>query len=209
VALVLTPFLLLSVIGLVLSLIAHTAALLGLPQPLGAAAGGLHMGIFVVWLPAVLVSNRLVADYKQKDYWKAALRGCPQWMRRMMFAFCGYVVVNFLTLIAVAPPRGVGGGANAPTVVFRGFSGHWMAFYSAAAAVLYSAIVGARSDPARRCPNGHPVSLSASFCESCGAAIAEQQFAKPGETGTATDDTDGRRDADFSMFDAAKRDPRN
>ena len=50
-AALLIPFLTLAVIGLILSLIAHTAALFGLPQPLGSAAWGLHIGIFVVWLP--------------------------------------------------------------------------------------------------------------------------------------------------------------
>jgi hypothetical protein len=179
VAVVLMPFLVLSVIGLMLSLIAHTAALLSLPQPFGPAAWGLHIGIFVVWLPAVLASHRLGADFKQKDFWKAALRGCPKWMRWLTYGFFGYAVVNFLLFMAVAPPRGGGGGANAPPEVFRGFSGHWMAFYSAAAAILYSAIAVSRLDPARRCPNGHPVSPSTSFCQACGAAIAEQEITEP------------------------------
>ena len=174
-ALVLTPFLILSVIGLELSLVSHTFALLGLPQPLGATAWGLHVGIFVVWVPAVIVSSRLVGDFKRKDFWKAALRGCPDWMRWLTFAFFGYAFINFLLFIAVAPPRGAGGGGpNAPPQVFRGFSGHWMAFYSAAAAILYSAIVVSRSDPARRCPNGHPVSSSAAYCEECEEAVGEQ-----------------------------------
>jgi len=78
--------------------------------------------------------------------------------------------------MAVAPrgASGAGGGANTPPEVFRGFSGHWMAFYSAAAAILYSAIVVSRADPARRRANGHPVPPSASYCEECGAAVAEQ-----------------------------------
>ncbi|MDY3555563.1 zinc ribbon domain-containing protein [Gemmata sp. JC717] len=190
-AVLLTPFLVLSVIGLVLSVIAHTAALIGLPQPLGPAAWGLHIGIFVVWLPAVIVSNRLVGDFKRKDFWKAALRGCPDWMRCLTYGFFGYAVVNFLLFMAAAPPKGAGGGANAPPEVFRGFSGHWMAFYSAAAAILYSALAVSRSDPARRCPNGHPVPPSASFCEACGASIAEQDAAGPwsadAEPGAAPD----------------------
>jgi hypothetical protein len=155
----------------VLSLIVHTAALLRLPQPLGSSAWGLHIGIFVVWIPAVLVSNRIVRDFKQKDFWKAALRGCPDWMRWVTHAFLAYAVVNFVVFMLFTPPRG--GFANDERAAFRGFSGHWMAFYSAAAAILYSAIVVAHSDPARRCPNGHPVSPSASYCESCGQAVSE------------------------------------
>ena len=61
------PFLVLAVIGLILSLVSHTAAVLGQPQPLGPAAWGLHIGIFVVWLPAVIVSNRLTGDFKVSD----------------------------------------------------------------------------------------------------------------------------------------------
>jgi hypothetical protein len=166
VAVVLTPFLVLSVTGLVLSLVAHAAALLGLPPPLGPAAWWLNVGIFVVWPPALIVSNRLVADFKRKDFGKAALRGCPCWMRWLTYGFWVYGGVSFLLFRAVTPPES-----------FGGFSGHGIAFYSAAAASLYSAIAISRSDPARRCPNGHPVSASASYCEACGADIAEQRVA--------------------------------
>ncbi|HYT95286.1 MAG TPA: hypothetical protein VEL76_41595 [Gemmataceae bacterium] len=153
-AVVLTPFLVLSVTGLVLSLVAHAAALLGLPPPLGPAAWWLNVGIFVVWLPALIV-------------WEGgSLRGCPCWMRWLTYGFFGYGGVSFLLFRAVTPPES-----------FGGFSGHWIAFYSAAAAILYSAIAISRSDPARRCPNGHPVSTSASYCEACGADIAEQRVA--------------------------------
>ena len=41
----------------------------------------------------------------------------------------------------------------------------------AAAAMMYSALRVAERDPARRCPNGHPVPPSAAFCEDCGARI--------------------------------------
>jgi hypothetical protein len=170
---VLMPFLVLAVIGLILSLISHTAAVLGQPQPLGPAAWGLHIGIFVVWLPAVIVSNRLTGDFKRKDFWKRVLCGCPDWMKWLTGAFFGYAVFNFLFFIASAPPGKAVVGANAPPEVFRGFSGHWMAFYSAAAAILYSAIAVSQSDPTRRCPNRRPVSPSASYCEECGAAVTE------------------------------------
>lgn len=178
--LVLTPFIILSVIGLVLSLISHTAAVFGLPQPLGRAAMGLHLGIFVVWIPAVIVFNRMARDFKHKDVWKAALRGCPNWMRWLFYGFFGYAFVNFLLFMAVAPPAGKGGGGlDAPPEVIRGFSGHWMGFYSAAAAILYSAIAVSRSDRDRRCPVGHPVSPTAGFCEVCGASIPEQNIDGP------------------------------
>jgi hypothetical protein len=170
---VLTPFLVLSVTGLVLSLVAHAAALLGLPPPLGPAAWWLNVGIFVVWLPALIVSTPAGRG-------TVALPGCPGWMRRLTYGFFGYGVVSTLLFRAFTPPES-----------FQGWTGHGLAFYSVAAAILYSAIVLSRSDPARRCPNGHPVSASASVCEACGADIAEPSVAgscrSDAEPGAAAD----------------------
>ena len=86
----------LAVAGLVLSLVAHVAALLGYPQPMGSAAWALHAGIIVVWLPAVLASRRLGVDPKSKDFWKVARRGCPPWVGWVTGGFFAYAVVNFL-----------------------------------------------------------------------------------------------------------------
>lgn len=169
----LLPFLVLAVVGLVLSLAVHVVALFGQQQPLGEAVWALHIGIFVVCLPAMLVSYRLVKEFKYKDMWRAALRGCPPWMRRLTAAFGVYAAVNFVIFAALAPPGEAGRVVNAPPIVLRGFSGHWMVFYSAAAAMFYSAVVVAKRDPARRCPNGHPVSPSAVFCEVCGSRVAD------------------------------------
>jgi len=55
--------------GLIASLIVHMAALLGMPSPLGEKSWVLHIGIFVVWLPAVLVLQSLSGEFKQKDLW--------------------------------------------------------------------------------------------------------------------------------------------
>jgi hypothetical protein len=172
-AILLTPFIVLAAVGLLLSLIVHGCALLGLPQPLDDKVWGLHIGIFIVWLPAVLASMWLAQDFTQKKYWKAALRGCPNWMRWMTYGFFIYAVINFITFMSVAPHGRQAPNAPTPPVVLRGFSGHWMAFYSAAMAMMYSAVVVSRRDPVRRCPNGHPVSPSADFCENCGARIMD------------------------------------
>lgn len=175
-----TPFLVLAAIGLALSVVAHGAALLELPQPLGSATWLLHIGIFVVGVPVVLAANRLNADFKQKDLWKATLRGCPYWMRVMAFGFFWYALANFLLFVAATLPRGARAEGDAKSLSEQGFSGHWMAFYSIGVAVLYSAIVVSRTDPARRCPGGHPVSPSAAYCEACGVRVPDPEAAPPG-----------------------------
>jgi hypothetical protein len=172
---ILKPFMYLAGFGLVLSLIVHICALIGIPSPLGEIAWGLHIGVFIVWLPAVIVAMSLVKDFKQKDFWKAAFRACPKWMKNLTYFFFGYAILNFVLFIMLEVGSGnsKGSGSGTPANILRGFSGHWMAFYSAAMAVLYSAIHVKEHDEARRCPNGHPVSPSSTFCEECGSKIIE------------------------------------
>jgi hypothetical protein len=75
----LTPFIALSALGLILSIIVHIIALSGNAVPYGNFVWGLHGGIFVVWFPAILASFRLTKDFKRKDFWKAVLRFSQSW----------------------------------------------------------------------------------------------------------------------------------
>ena len=169
------PFLLplvgLSSLGLVLSLIVHMCSLLGFPSPLGEQAWILHVGIFVVWFPAVIVMQALTKEFKQKDLWRAALRGCPSLMRRMTYGFGAYALINFAIFLMLV--SGHDRSAETPAAIFRGFSGHWMAFYSAALAILYSALHAEERDDRRRCLAGHRVSPTANYCEECGQPVHE------------------------------------
>jgi len=156
------PFMWLAVAGLAASVVVHVSSLLGVPQPFGPAAWGLHVGIFVVWFPAVVVAQRLSKGAKQSDFWKATLRGCPLWVRRTSYVLFAYVFINFFA--------GIASGPDSDIKTFRLFSGHWMLFYFLAAATLYSANkVG--SLESRRCLNGHEVSPFARFCDACGAPL--------------------------------------
>ena len=130
-------FIAISAVGLILSLWVHLGAVMGQRVAPEAFFWILHIGIFIVWFPSVLISQKLVGNVNRKDFWKLVLKDSPDWMRYMVYGFLGYAIVNFLFFMVNAP-RG-DGGANPPAEVWRGFSGHWMAFYSAAMAILYSA----------------------------------------------------------------------
>lgn len=158
-------FVLLSAIGLVVSLWVHLGAAMG--RAPSSFFWVLHVGIFVVWFPAIFVAQRLVGNVNRKDFWKVVLKGVPDWMRYMVYGFLGYAVVNFLFFMTKAPNGG--SGANPPAAVWRGFSGHWMAFYSAALAILYSA--ARTEDTSLRCANGHLASPSATYCTRCGQPV--------------------------------------
>jgi hypothetical protein len=166
---ILSFFAILSGVGLVLSMASHAAALFGAQGPLGDFAFVLHIGIFVVWIPAILAAHRLVQNARWKDFWKAALRGCPGWMTYMTYGLAGYAVFNF-AVFAMATPTTGQAGPMSPEVV-RGFSGHWMAFYSAALAILYSAANMWDQSRERHCPNGHEVQPLARFCDQCGQPV--------------------------------------
>jgi hypothetical protein len=165
----LLPLQWLSTLGLILSVLVHLGALLGTDSALGEAAWFLHGGIFLVWFPAVLVLQPLTREFKQKDLWRAALRGCPTWMRWMTYGFFGYAAVNFILFIFMVPGRHA--SPDTPPIVLRGFSGHWMAFYSAAVAIFYSARHAEEHDQGRRCPSGHQVGPLARYCEECGRQV--------------------------------------
>jgi len=159
-------FVLLSGIGLVVSLWVHLGAVTGRRVAPEAFFWMLHVGIFVVWFPAVFVAQRLVGNVNRKDLWKVVLKDSPDWLRYMVYGFFGYAVVNFLFFMTKAPN---GGSGNPPAVVWRGFSGHWMGLYSAALAILYSAARTVDTSP--RCTNGHINSSNAVYCPQCGQPV--------------------------------------
>lgn len=161
------PFLGLSAIGFALMLMVHVASLFGVTAPFAHGLSYLAPGVFIVFLPTVLVMTRLTRDFKQKDIWRAALRGCPQWMRRAVWVVFGYVWVGFFAL-----PLLYGGGSDSEANKVRTLSGTLLIFYLIPVAVLYSATQVQRFDESRRCFNGHPVSPLAKFCEDCGAPVS-------------------------------------
>ena len=163
-------FVVLSAVGLVVSLWVHLGAVAGRRVAPKAFFWILHVGIFVVWFPAVFVAQKRVGNVQRKDYWKIVLNGSPDWMRYMVYGFFGYAMLNFALFMSKTPSGG--GGANPPAVVWRGFSGHWMLFYSAALAILYSAAHA--NETGRRCVNGHPVLENATFCTQCGQAVVHR-----------------------------------
>jgi hypothetical protein len=92
----------------------------------------------------------------------------------MTRGFFIYAVVNFAIFIILAaaypPPKQFNGAP--PAVVLHGFSGHWMAFYSAGLAILTTAYRRGLSNLQRRCPFGHTVAWGDQFCPTCGSSLA-------------------------------------
>jgi hypothetical protein len=166
----------LAALGFLLSALAHCLAVANVSIPGGDMIFALHVGIFVVWIPTVLVSNSATRMVGRRDFWKVALAGCPAWMRWMLYTLLGYAVVNFVYCMAY-----LGMGRNhvmpmreaAPPSVVRMFSGHWMVFYFTAFAVLYSRTNAPELYRERRCAQGHKVSPLAKYCPECGEELGD------------------------------------
>lgn len=124
----------------------------------------LFIGIFVVWFPTVILMNRLTRDLKQKDLWKAALRGCPSWMRGTLWIVIGIAVGATFVVPLLLGQRP--GGTPESFVLFP------IAFYSVSFCVMYSLIHADEVDSRSHCLNGHLISPMAKFCEECGAPVA-------------------------------------
>jgi hypothetical protein len=166
----LLPLIVYAAAGLILSLAVHLLSFFGL-QPGGTTLFEvLHIGIFPLWLPVVFVASKRSSGARRKDFWKAALAGCPTWMRYMTYGFFAYAILNFVLFLVVAPTGRQLGGAP-PSSVWHGFSGHWMAFYSAGLAIVTSAYRGGFATPGAKCPNGHTVGFGDRFCGTCGTPV--------------------------------------
>jgi rRNA maturation protein Nop10 len=160
-------FSLVALIGFIASLIAHLAGYAGIDHPLGLDPWPLHVGIFVVWLPAVLAAQKLSKDFPQKDMWKATLRGCPKWMRYTLFGLFGYAFLSFFAFFLTV------GKSHDEANTIRGFSGHWLIFYFAAFAILQSYARVSANDTVRRCKNQHVVEPSNEYCPKCGEHVGK------------------------------------
>jgi hypothetical protein len=102
-ALSLQDIVLLSPIGLVVSLWVHRGAVVGRRVAPETFFWMLQVGIFVVWFPTVFVGQRLVGNVNRKDLWKVVLKDSPGWMRYMVYGFFGYAAVNLSLFMTKAP----------------------------------------------------------------------------------------------------------
>jgi hypothetical protein len=179
----LLPLMAYAALGLALSLAAHLLAYAGIQLGGQELFFALHVGIFPLWIPVVLLAGRMSGGrsgstmwwgYRRSwEFWNTMLADCPAWMRYMAFGFLAYAMVNFILfmVLSVSLPPSAGHRGGPPSLVWRGFSGHWMAFYSMGLAIVTAAYRRGLSNLERRCANGHVVAYGDRFCPTCGAPL--------------------------------------
>jgi len=142
----LLPFIIFAGTGLILSLIVHVLGFFGVVLPIKDAVFALHMGIFVIWIPVVALNQ----GRGRNDMFKQG----PKWVQRALTCVFVYALASFIYFIATAPSKKErrSAGKSAPPSVVRGFSGHWILFYSVGLAALWNTRSERRQVPPLRPP---------------------------------------------------------
>jgi hypothetical protein len=161
-------FLALAILGLLASVVVHGSTFFTDRLAMQHGTWLLHVGIFVVCIPAFVIQNRAraaAASTRSKGKKPAGLDDvapyAPRWMNVLTAACFVYAFINFGTFFFLTrdgAPRVENGqyvlkqkSTTVRTLTeaefhrfnryeTRGFSGHWLLFYSAAVAMLYSGI---------------------------------------------------------------------
>ena len=111
---------------------------MGRKPPFGYFPFILQLGAFVSGVAAALALFLLFAS-RGESFWREALRASPKWLKWMTCVLAGYAVFNFIVFVNLLGTIGGKGPDEIMPIVFRGDSGEWMAFYSAALLIFYSA----------------------------------------------------------------------
>jgi Na+/H+ antiporter NhaA len=115
-----------SAMGFGASLICHVLGWMKMDPPGGKAALALHIGIFMVWIPLVISSNRTMPT-RGRGNLEHLLAALPKWTRVAVMVLFAYALAHFALFVFETrkfPRHGV------PLYLeVRGFSGHWMMFY--------------------------------------------------------------------------------
>jgi hypothetical protein len=148
----------LAVIGFILSAIVHGLTLLGVDvEQRFPLVWLLHLGIFIVWIPTVILFRRNRAS-KKNDPSKWTTQGEPRWMRLAPGILFAYLCFNALFTYFVLKQDTTPGEVNGEKVLkdhgrvirkltdeeyhsrqayeVRMFTGHWLLFYWVAASTL-------------------------------------------------------------------------
>lgn len=142
-----------ALIGLIASLIAHLATFTNTDvTSVVPWVFALHFGVFVVFGPFVFIARRKNGG---SSNWRDLSAGLPRWVGLVLMGLAAYAALNFILMLransGLSPQleNGHYGLFNHGRLVseitqaqyatarnhdLRGFSGHWMIFYSVAAA---------------------------------------------------------------------------
>ncbi len=116
-------------LGFLASLVCHVMGWLHFYPPGGNTVFLLHIGVFPLWIPLVIFSNRTMPKGAKGNAAHVQAE-VPRWLRRVSAVLFAYALLNFVYFLystSQYPKHEV-----PHYVELRGFSGHWMLFYAMA-----------------------------------------------------------------------------
>jgi hypothetical protein len=132
-------FLEFSAVGLICSVLVHILGLFGRRPPFGYFAFSLQFGAVSSAIGAAFAVVLLISS-RGENFWRAAFRTSPRWMKWMTYFLIGYGIFNFIVFVnRIGHREGLQPDQIMP-LIFRGISGEWMVFYSGALLIFSSAI---------------------------------------------------------------------
>ena len=147
---ILSLFMYLAVLGLFFNLILHISGFLGgIPHVYSSQADQvaryLNQVMMIVCVVSILAANRICENYMPKEFWKAALRGCPKWLKYLPSLLLTYAVL-------FAAIHGRSGIPGSPSMVQEG-SAFGMAIYAVSLVLLYSVLHVQEVNKVRKYPS--------------------------------------------------------
>ena len=135
----LQPLMYLALAGFLMSLGINIACVLGKQVPSDMPFFLMHVGIFVVFFPAIFAAQKMVGNTRRRGFWKAVLKEAPEG-----FYYLFYVVFAYSWLTGIQGFFNGSPGSSQRSTPFGGpdwlaFSGVWMTFYYASFVILLSA----------------------------------------------------------------------
>jgi hypothetical protein len=95
------------------------------------------LSVLMLALPISMVSTRLSQALGVRSSWKAALIGCPKWMRLVVLCLFAYTALGLIAqFLAPAEPK----HTEISVAALRTFSSFWMLFFFVGFAVSFSAM---------------------------------------------------------------------
>jgi hypothetical protein len=124
----------------------------------------MHIGVFVVFFPAILLGARRRPGYSMNSGLQIGSQW-PIWAKRSGLIVFVYAIANFASFLIQAGKQKQHGPIT--PLFWRGFSGHWMVFYLFSFGLLYAVICAPSAKS--KCVNGHEIGTDATACPVCGS----------------------------------------
>jgi hypothetical protein len=135
----LLPLMYLALAGFLISFCINIVSLLGIVLPQGAPFFLLHVGIFVVFFPAILAAKKMVGYTNGRYFWKRLMNEAPEGFRYLFYVVFGYCwLIGFLSFSQPFPGKDPSSFLSTRSE-WLPFSAVWMVFYYSSFVILLSA----------------------------------------------------------------------